>query len=313
MIVAVEDLVFDYPLKRALHAVSIEIEAGGVTAVVGPNGAGKTTLLRCIAGLDRPSSGAIHVDGVDVLAEPRTAHRRVGFLQDFFGLYDSLSVARCLDYTARARAVPAAEREARIGWAAELLGLSDRMGDRASTLSRGLRQRLAIAQTIIHRPPVLLLDEPAAGLDPEARDGLAALFRTLRDGGCTLLVSSHILAELEDYSTDMVIVEGGRIISHAKLNATAGQPGRQEIEIRFSRPVEQTALKIAWPDIAQPDSQTALAGIADSDAARSALLRAMLDAGLPVLSFGPRQMDLSRFYLDRVAADRKARAPGVAA
>jgi ABC-2 type transport system ATP-binding protein len=307
MIIAVDDLVFDYPLKRALTDVSFRIPEGTITAVVGPNGAGKTTLLRCLAGLEQPTSGSIRLAGVDVLAEPRVAHRRLGFLQDFFGLYDGLTVARCLEYAARAHGVAEAERAIRVTWAADMLELTDRLGQRAGTLSRGLRQRLAIAQTIIHRPAVLLLDEPAAGLDPEARTQLSSLFRRLSAEGQTLLVSSHILAELEDYSTHMLIVEDGRVIKHAALSGAETDAGRQRIRIRFSRDVPPEALEDLPAELSAQSLDTVVAEIAEGDAPRLALLRAILEAGLPLLAFAPDEIDLSRFYLDNVAAGRKAR------
>jgi ABC-2 type transport system ATP-binding protein len=312
MIVEVRDLTFDYPTKRALNDISFSIAAGSITAIVGPNGAGKTTLLRCLAGLERPAAGTIRLDGIDVLAAPRDAHRRVGFLQDFFGLYEALTVARCLEYAARARGVPDGERTGRIAWAADLLGIGARMEQRALELSRGLRQRLAIAQTIIHRPTVLLLDEPAAGLDPEARTQLSETFHKLRDAGHTLLISSHILAELEDYSSHMLIIEDGRVISHTVLGSAAETGGLQHIRIRFSQPVTADTLAGLVPDMALEDSLTAVATIAEGDEPRLQLLRAILDRSLPITGFTPEQKSLSRFYLDNIAADRKARQKGVA-
>jgi ABC-2 type transport system ATP-binding protein len=313
MLLEVDDLAFDYPLKRALKTVSLRVSAGTITAVVGPNGAGKTTLLRCIAGLEQPSAGTIRVEGIDTRDEPRTVHRRVGFLQDFFGLYDSLTVGRCLEYAARARGVAAAERASRIAWAAAMLNLTSRLGDRASTLSRGLRQRLAIAQTIIHRPPLLLLDEPAAGLDPEARVNLSSLILKLRDDGHTLLVSSHILAELEDYATEMLIVEDGRIIRHSTLADREGDGARRKIEIRFSAPVDAATLAALGYDVVAVDATTVVADVADGDEPRLTLLRAVLEANLPVLGFAVQHHDLSRYYLENIAEDRKSRGKDQAA
>ncbi|CAK0767957.1 hypothetical protein CCP3SC15_3770002 [Gammaproteobacteria bacterium] len=154
---------------RALDQVGFSVPQGSITALVGPNGAGKTTLLRCIAGLDLPLSGKIRVDGIDVLDEPRACHRRVGYLSDSFGLYDTLTVRQCLYYAAEANGVDSARLDEAVQDTAAKLGLTDRLRQRTSELSRGLRQRVAIAQAIIHRPGVVLLDEPAAGLDPEAR------------------------------------------------------------------------------------------------------------------------------------------------
>ena len=216
-VVQVRDLVYDYPTARALFGVSFDIAPGSITALVGPNGAGKTTLLRCLAALETPYSGSVFVDGLDVEEHPRDVHKRLGFLQDFFGLYDELTVRQCLDHHAAAHGVPWVKRPAAVEQSAERLGLADRLGQKAGALSRGLRQRLAVAQAIIHQPSLLLLDEPASGLDPEARQDLSRLLVTLRDEGMTLIVSSHILAELEDYSTHMMIMQDGRLTENSAI------------------------------------------------------------------------------------------------
>src|SRR5262249_44101267 len=130
---------------------------------------------------------------------------------DFYGLYDELTVRRCLTYAARSHGIRESEAPAAVQRAAQRVGLADRIDQKAGELSRGLRQRLAIGQSIVHEPKVLLLDEPAAGLDPQARRDLSQLLLTLRDQGMTLVVSSHILAELEDYCTEMIIIEDGEI------------------------------------------------------------------------------------------------------
>ena len=205
--------------RQRLSGVSFAASPGSVTALVGPNGAGKTTLMRCLAGLEVPDAGSVTLAGIDVVADPRAARSRMGFLQDFFGLYDRLSVRRCLDYAARSRLVAPADRPGRIDAVAASLGLGDLLDRPAAALSRGQRQRVAIGTAIIHRPPVLILDEPAAGLDPEARAELAGLLRSLAADGMTLLVSSHILAELEDYSTDVLMLERGQVIGHGPLIA----------------------------------------------------------------------------------------------
>lgn len=195
--IEVKNLIFEYPTKRALHDVSCVIKTGSITALVGPNGAGKTTLIRCIVGLHGPFSGQVLFDGVDVHEHPRDCHRRMAYLSDFFGVYEQLTVRQCLTYTARAYGVSGDQVRTVVEAAAERLKLTDRMREKAGALSRGLRQRLAIAQAIVHEPEFLVLDEPASGLDPEARQSLSMLLIGLRDAGMTLLVSSHILAELE--------------------------------------------------------------------------------------------------------------------
>ncbi|MCK4509545.1 MAG: ABC transporter ATP-binding protein, partial [Desulfuromonadales bacterium] len=212
--IEVNDLVFEYPGTRALDGVSFRIEPGNITALVGPNGAGKTTLLRCMAALEVPLHGEVRIDGENIHEDPRSCHRKLGYLSDFFGLYDELTVRQCLLHAAASRGILAGEQLRVIEQAADRLGISDRLEMRAGALSRGLRQRLAIAQAVVHEPQILMLDEPASGLDPEARHSLAELFLTLRDQGMTLVVSSHILSELDEYSTDMLVLRDGRILSH---------------------------------------------------------------------------------------------------
>src|SRR6201991_1509648 len=143
-IARIAGLRFEYPGVRALHDVSVELAAGTVTALVGPNGAGKSTLMRCLAGLETPALGQIEVDGVDVIEEPREAHRKLGYLSDFFGVYESLSVRQCLVHAAAIHGVAEATLDGEARRTAGQLGLADRLEARAGTLSRGLRQRLAI-------------------------------------------------------------------------------------------------------------------------------------------------------------------------
>src|SRR5690242_11295774 len=295
--ISVRRLVFDFPGTRALDDVSFELAGQTITALVGPNGAGKTTLLRCIAGLDTPPLGEISVAGLDVLSEPRQSHRRMGFLADSFGLYDELSVEQCLLYSAAALGLPSAEQTKAARLAAERLALSDRYRQAVGTLSRGLRQRLAIAQTIVHRPEVLLLDEPASGLDPEARLGLADTLRRLRDEGMTIMVSSHILSELEDYSTHMLILRQGRLAGQRALAATSAGGA--------------VLLRLAVPDArmeALLRADTAVSGLiieglaarfqfSGDDLARSLLLRRMIEAGLPVTDFAIERERLQEAYL----------------
>src|SRR5512133_3865132 len=241
----VDRLTFDYPSTRALHAVSFRLPPRSITALVGPNGAGKTTLLRCLAALEEPLEGTVRVGGIDALADPRACHRQVGYLSDFFGLYDELTVEQCLRHAAAIRGIPA-EREREVTLrAAERLGIADRLASRAGELSRGLRQRLAIAQAILHGPGILLLAEPASGLDPEARHQLATLFLQLRDEGMTLLVSSHILAELDAYSTDMLVLRDGRIVSHEPVAGAAARSPTVRIALALARPYEGLAAALA--------------------------------------------------------------------
>jgi ABC-2 type transport system ATP-binding protein len=296
---------YEYPGVRALDDVSFSLPPRSITALVGPNGAGKTTLLRCLAALEEPLAGEIRVDGVDVRRNPRLCHQRIGYLSDFFGLYDELSARRCLLYAAGARGIPPPERAAAAERAAERLGLVEHLEARAGELSRGLRQRLAIAQALLHEPRVLLLDEPAAGLDPDARHSLSLLFRELEARGMTLLVSSHILAELEEYCSHILILRAGRIVEHRALAELAGP--RRELRLALAAPAP-ALLEILreLPGVERPRLEGPLEARFEFDgdaAAQHALLRRLLDAGLAVCALAEEKANLQEVYRARLRAE----------
>jgi ABC-2 type transport system ATP-binding protein len=263
---------------------------------VGPNGAGKTTLLRLMAALDAPYAGSVAIDGLDTRREPREVHRRLGYLPDFFGLYDGLSVRRCLTYAARAHGLAARDAADAVAEASQSVGLTDRLDQAAGALSRGLRQRLAIAQALVHRPKLLLLDEPAAGLDPAARRDLSRLLLSLRDKGMTLVVSSHILAELEDYSDHMVIIDHGRVAGGTTFKgaqlylALAAPDGRLRDFL-----AQQTGIEIVQAD--QSQARVICRGGAES---RASLLQALIGAGFAVSDFGEDRHALEELYFVRL-------------
>jgi ABC-2 type transport system ATP-binding protein len=301
-------LVFDYPGHRALDDVSFRIEPKSITALVGPNGAGKSTLLRCCAALDRPFAGVVELDGYDVHDRPRLAHRRMGFLPDFYGLYDELTVRQCLTYRAAAVGLPRGQWPERVRLAAERMEIMDRLNDKAGALSRGLRQRLAIAQAIIHEPALLLLDEPASGLDPEARMGLSAVLRALRDKGMTIIVSSHILAELEDYSTHMLVIREGKILHHRALDPLSKQRVRIRVEVAGGehKLVEVLSHEGGVTELTLIGSACTFEYPA-SAVSRHTLLKHLMNADLHVVEFKIDEEGLQEAYLEQVRAAEAAR------
>ncbi|HEX9449440.1 MAG TPA: ABC transporter ATP-binding protein [Dongiaceae bacterium] len=301
--IEISHLTYDYPGRRALDDVSVTIAPLTITALVGPNGAGKSTFLRLCAALDRPYFGQVKIDGLDVHDDPRAAHRRMGFLPDFFGLYDDLTVHQCLLYRARAQGVAAAEAEAAALRAADRLDLGDRLKDKAGTLSRGLRQRLAIAQAIIHAPKVLMLDEPASGLDPEARIALAAVLRRLRDDGMTIIVSSHILAELEDYSTHMLIIREGRIVEFTPIGHAMQAQGHIRLRIHLAHDDARLGTilqQIPGVTVTAVDAAKAIIEMTDELGVRAAVLKRLVAADLAVSEFAPERLGLQDAYLNHV-------------
>ncbi len=293
---------YEYPNLRALSDVSFTIGQGAIAALIGPNGAGKTTLMRCLAALELPYSGTIAIDGIDTAEHPREVHKRIGYLSDFFGVYRDLTVERCLRHAAMAGGVPPENVGAAVARAAARVELSDRMGALSGTLSRGLRQRLGIAQAMIHDPTVLILDEPASGLDPEARHDLSELLKVLRDQGMTLLVSSHILSELEDYATEVLFIREGRLVQHAPLGASASSP-TMRIRVEMAQAVPNLAAALAAVSgitLESADETSAIVVCGVEPEARRAALAALIAAGLPVSAFAQHRERLQESYLSFV-------------
>ncbi len=297
-IIRVENLIFDYPGKRALHDVSFSIEQGSITALVGPNGAGKTTLLRCIAALEQPISGNILVDKLNVQEHPRLCHRRLGYLSDFFGLYDQLTVAQCFRFVGMANDLPVHKLDSAIADTARCLDLEDRLATPTGKLSRGLRQRVAIGQAIIHSPKIVILDEPASGLDPEARHSLANLFTRLQSRGMTLIVSSHILAELEAYSTNMLILRDGRIVEHRHLENHQRDKSRIRLMLSAADPSLVSVLT-SIPDITELHcEENSATFLFDADKSMQyGLLKSLIEKGLAIYEFGNDKQNLQDAYL----------------
>lgn len=302
--IEISGLTFDYPGHRALNDVTLTVASGSVTALVGPNGAGKTTLMRCIAGLETPLTGSITVSGMDVIEQPRAVHRIMGYLSDFFGLYQDLTVAQCLEYAAAAQGLPEEDIPAAVERTAHQLDLNDKLPQLSGSLSRGQRQRVAIGQAIIHRPQVLLLDEPASGLDPEARASLAALFRQLQAGGMTLLVSSHILAELDEYSTHMLALRDGRMLENRTLKSPHLSDEHRRLHLCLAQPDARL------PEWLKSHAQVALKEATTAHAefdfcgdphAQAALLKLLVQEGFTVSSLAEHKENLQQSYLRSVA------------
>ena len=321
--IEVSQLVFEYPGHRALDGVSVSIGAGSVTALVGPNGAGKSTLMRCIAGLDQPLSGHIRVKDLSVEERPREVHRHLGYLSDFYGLYDRLSVMRCLQYSALSMGVEPSSVPARVQQVAAQLGLTELLHRHPTELSRGQRQRVAIGQAIVHQPSVLLLDEPASGLDPDARSSLSQLFRQLQAQGMTLIVSSHILSELDEYCTHILSIRNGRIESHEALQSAGGvsqsqqshqaaandQPQLYALEVvmpqteGFEARLRQALLSTTVQDFDITGSRPIQLWLPAAAPARAEWLSQLVQAGIPVASLAPVRERLQ----DRYARTAQAR------
>lgn len=308
-LIQVKQLTFEYPGTRALDNVSFDIAKGSITALVGPNGAGKSTLLRCIAALDYPLSGQVLLDGADVLDDPRASHKKIGYLSDNYGLYDNLSVRQCLIFAALSQGVAESQIDAVVTRTAQQLDLNSKLNNAAGALSRGQRQRVAIGQAIIHSPSLLLLDEPASGLDPEARHSLSQVFIALKNRGMTLIVSSHILAELEDYSTDMLVLKGGRILQQQSVyNAPTQALSRIEFElVHIADAAKLSNLISTMPEVSALEiaANTASLQLNEAQMPRHALLGTLIQANIAINRFGLTENNMQQNYLKAVNAKSK--------
>ena len=224
----------EYDDLIAVQDLTLSILQGEIYGLIGPNGAGKTTTIRMACGLLAPTIGQALINGIDVAQEPEMAQQSIGYLSDFFAVYEDLKVWEYLDYFAHAYKVAESEIPGRLTEVIAQVSLEIKRDAMIRGLSRGMKQRLGIARAIIHRPKVLLLDEPASGLDPKARLELRNLLRSLRDRGTTILISSHILTELEGFCTSIGIMEKGRMVRSGRLEeVTAAESPARDIRMSW--------------------------------------------------------------------------------
>jgi len=227
------DLSKRYGTRLAVDELNLSVEAGELFGFVGPNGAGKTTSLRMIATLLQPTSGEIRVDGFSALKDPRQVRRRIGYMPDFFGVYNDMKVWEYLDFFAACYRIAPERRLALIRDLLELVDLGHRHDDMVDGLSRGMKQRLSLARTLIHDPQILILDEPASGLDPRARVEIRELLVELSRMGKTIFFSTHILADVAEICTRVGIIEAGRLAALGSLEELHQQlMPRRRVEVR---------------------------------------------------------------------------------
>ncbi len=212
--IEVKKLIYEYPDYRVLDGISFTIPKASITALKGENGTGKTTLIECIAGVRKPFSGEIRINGIDTQKNPRVCNKYMGFLPTFYGLYDKLTVRQNLTYYAHANKIEKRNVKNQVEKTAGNLQLSGVLEKKIGTLSRGYRQLVALAQALIHDPQLLLLEKPTTGLDPQASDNLIKLLRELNQDGVTIVVSCHILSELDNFANEFLHLESGWIKKH---------------------------------------------------------------------------------------------------
>lgn len=292
----------EYDNLLAVDDLNLTIPQGEIFGLIGPNGAGKTTTIRMACGLLAPTLGRALVAGVDVAKEPEKAQQHIGYLSDFFAVYEDLKVWEYLDYFAHAYKITESEIPARITEVIAQVNLEVKRDAMIRGLSRGMKQRLGIARAIIHRPRVMLLDEPASGLDPKARLELRNLLLALRDQGATILISSHILTELEGFCTSIGIMERGRMVRSGSIaEVTAAAASTRLVKLSWAGDALAAAQEKLKSDARVSDVNLAAgAGTfhfsgAENDLA--AVLASLVGAGVAVTSFGEVKQTVEELYM----------------
>lgn len=297
----IKDLVKKYGSFTAVDGLCLHVSEGSIFGFVGPNGAGKTTTMRIMAGLLSATSGSILMEDVDLTKNPRLLRAKIGYMPDFFGVYDNLKVTEYMDFYAGAYEIPYKERPALMDNLLEIVDLSQKKDAYVDSLSRGMKQRLCLARSLIHDPKLLILDEPASGLDPRARVEMKEILKQLQQMGKTVIISSHILPELAEMCTEVGIIDRGRLAAQG----TVQEIMKRLVQKRtiYIRPVEQVE-KVAAILREQPSVQDIVENTLDlefhfdgSDQMLANILRQIIDAGVPVVTFKEKEGNLEEVFM----------------
>ncbi len=285
----------------AVEGTTLALEPGDVFGFIGPNGAGKTTTIKMIATLIQPTAGTASIDGIDVVKHPLEVRPLLGYMPDFFGLYDDIKAWEYLDFFAAAYWIPKSERPAIIDSVLELTDLTEKRDAYVQTLSRGMQQRLCLAKCLVHDPKILLLDEPASGLDPRARVEIKALIAELGRMGKTVIVSSHILPELADFCNKIGIMERGKILVSGDVQTIVRQlqPARR-LAIRTVGPLNGLRAAVeSMPHVSgvTGEGETLNVDFQGGLEEQAQMLEALIAGGHRVCSFSETALDLEDVFM----------------
>lgn len=295
-IIKIQNVSKRYHKLYALNDFTLEIPQGAIYGLIGPNGAGKSTLLRILAALISPSSGEVWFENDEVSQRPTSIHRKVGYMPDFFGVYPDLTTVEYLEFYAGIHKIPRKKSRRIIADLLELVDLSSKYDELVETLSRGMKQRLCLARALIHDPEILLLDEPASGLDPRGRVELRALVHSLHSIGKTVIISSHILPELAEMCTDIAILQGGRLIEAGAVEKMVQHFSTNrllEIHIldaeHIPAALELVSKQPAMSHVTQQEAENVLlAEFSGNEQELPQIMAALISQGVPITSFAPR-------------------------
>ncbi len=305
------------PLK-AVNGISFQIPHGSVCGFVGANGAGKTTTMRILASLDYPTLGRAEICGYDVVSYPEEVRRLIGWMPDHFGNYDHMTVVEYLDFYARALGYRGKERRLRVQEVVDFTDLGSLAQRFSNKLSKGNTQRLGLARALLQDPQVLIMDEPAAGLDPKARVELKSLIRVLAQEGKTIFISSHILSELGEMCDSLLFINGGRIVHHGDAESMKQNTDNggllYDVQL-LDDPAELASWCLLQPNVEMIEARKhgARLRIPSSDVKDAAdLLQRMIKSGLKITEFHREERNLEDAFIDMLGKiDQESRAPSV--
>ena len=307
--IATEGLTKQFDRHVAVNDVELQVEIGEVYGLIGPNGAGKTTLIRMLAAAEEPTLGEIYIHGERLLRDDSNLHLKqlLGYLPDDFPLYEDLTVWDYLDYFARLYRLRQPHRRWRLSEILELVDLSSKRHSLVATLSRGMKQRLSLARTIIHQPLLLFLDEPVSGLDPIARMKFREIVKVLQQEGMTILISSHVLSDLAELCTSVGIMELGYLVESASLEQLYSRLSRQQIILSTLGHIQELEVELknnplveGWevlPPGIRDGGGSLKVNFSGNTQDSAALLQSLVAANIPLTEFHCTQEDLETIFL----------------
>jgi ABC-2 type transport system ATP-binding protein len=301
---AVEDLSVWYGRTPAVHHLSMHVPPGSIYGLVGPSGAGKSTTIRVLATLQQPNQGTVLVDGIDLRHDPVAARSRIGYLPDFSGLYEGLTVGEYLDFYGAMYGVALRRRRHMTDELLELIGLTDRRNSQVKSLSRGMRQKLGLARCLVHDPRVLLLDEPAAGMDPSSRLDLRDMLQELARMHKTILISSHLLSELAEVCSHLGIMRSGELIAEGSVREIIDAVSPDTfVRVHLLRPNDAAPAREilerhpACREVATTGASTLMVRFEGTEQDRAALLGLLSAGGVLVTEFAVERPTLEATLL----------------
>ncbi len=303
----IQQLVKQYGKFTAVDGLDLSVSKGSIFGFVGPNGAGKTTTMRIMAGLLKATSGQVLIDGLDVTQSPKQLKEKIGYMPDFFGVYDNLRVREYMEFYASAYQIPYKEQKDLIANLLDIVDLSHKIEDYVDFLSRGMKQRLCLARSLLHDPKLLILDEPASGLDPKARIEMKEVLKQLQQMDKTIIISSHILPELAEMCTEVAIIKGGKLAIQGTIQNIMYQLQKKRLiqvqTLGEQAPLIQLLKQQPLITSVQENATDVIFDFTGNDKELSEILKQLIQAEISILNFFEKEGNLEEAFMQIMGGD----------